>query len=613
MSPLGPGRRPGRRRAAPTMPRRGAILLVAAMLAACDAASPAASATARTDATGAPGSIGATGAGAMATPAGTGGAVAATTSGTKPQPTRRPGLGAPTLPPSVGQSVLYHLQLATDIDASGNPIGQGSTFPSGSTETIYGLLGWQFVPAGTDLRVRLYQGDRFAYEASHTVVNESGGHDAGAGFVFGFHATGGFPDGAYTVEVDYNGVPDEYVPFSVGGGDQFDAVIGEGAQTGPIPYASPSQVLVVTRSSVLRKNLGDRADAVLAAAARVGDLHDLDSDGVTRDTPDLAIREVQRLLRAGSYRYLLIVGNDDTVPYARVQNPMADGEAEALKDWELPADWVPSDNPYTDLDGDKYGTPDLAVARIPSSDDADLLLTQLSDIVPPDGSAFALINQERKSQAGLIVNQIGALGQVRLEYSPPVQGPTFGQNADASAARYLYVLLHGIGVTTDAWAANTVAWQPSDQQHPLDAEWLVSDASQVDAVTAESNPTSHGVVQIGACYGAWTLDTVQAPQHKTADNDLALHYLKSGTRAYVADTHLSYSVPMGPSDTPQGRTGFELLFWKGIASGMTPIDAFQAAKIGTAKAIDDLVAAGDIDAAKINLKTLHYMVYLGRP
>ena len=70
---------------------------------------------------------------------------------------------------------------------------------------------------------------------------------------------------------------------------------------------------------------------------------------------------------------------------------------------------------------------------------------------------------------------------------------------------------------------------------------------------------------------------------------------------------------MSPDATPSGRTGFEYLFWSAIASGMTPIDAFQAAKVGTAKAIDELVAAGDIDSAKITLKTLHYMVYLGRP
>ena len=101
--------------------------------------------------------------------------------------------------------------------------------------------------------------------------------------------------------------------------------------------------------------------------------------------------------------------------------------------------------------------------------------------------------------------------------------------------------------------------------------------------------------------------------HKTAANNLALHYLKGGTRAFIADTHLSYSTVMLPNDTPTGRTGFELLLWRNIVGGMAPIDAFQAAKVGIAKAIDALVAEGNIDSAKINLKTLHYMVYLGRP
>ena len=519
---------------------------------------------------------------------------------------------APALPPSVGQAVLFHLQLATDLDTSGNPIGQATQFASGTT-TIFGLLGWQYVTPGTELKLRLFSGDRFVYETAHTVVNKSGAQGDGAGFIYAFNLTSGFPDGAYTIEVDYDGVPDEIVPFTVGGGDLYDAVVGSGTQSGPIPYADPKDVLIVTRESVLRANLGSRTDDVLAAARRVGDLHDLEADGVARSTSEATVAETQRLLRAGDYRYLLILGNDDTVPYVHMKNPLAESEAADLADWELPADWVASDNFYTDLNGDQYGTPDLPAARIPSSDDADLLITQLSDIVPPDGSGFALINQERKSQAGIVLNAMGSLSQVQVEYSPPTTGAAFGQNSVAANSRYLFVLLHGIGVATNMWASNTVAWQPTSQSDPLNAEWVVVDSSQVEGVTVESNPTSHGVVQIGACYGAWTLDTTQAPQHKTADNDLALHYLKSGTRAFVADTHLSYSVPLGPNDIPSGRTGFEVLFWKAIAGGATPIDAFQAAKVGTAKAIDDLVAAGDIDSAKITLKTLHYMVYLGRP
>jgi hypothetical protein len=522
-------------------------------------------------------------------------------------------VAAPQLPPSVGNAVLFHLQLAADIDANGNPIGQGTSFPEG-TKVILGLLGWSSVAPGTELKLRLFQGNRFIYETSHVVVSESGPREGqNAGFVFPFAASDGFPAGTYAVEVDYNGVPDEVVSFVVGDGSGADQVLGSGTGSGPIPYKSPADVLVVTRVAVLRQKLGGRADAVFAAAARVGDFHDIEADGVARPTPDAAAGEVQRLLRLRPYRYLLIIGNDDAVPYFHAANPLAESEKGALSEWELPADWVPSDNFYTDLNRDDYGVPDLPVARIPSSDDADLLLTQLGDLVPPNGGAFALVNQERKSQAGVVIAAIDPKIQVRLEYAPPVDSSSFGSNSDARSARYLYILLHGIGVLTNAWSANTVAWEPSDAQNPLDKEWVVHESTQVDAVTAESDPVSRGVVQVGACYGAWTLDTIEAPVHKTADNNLALHFLKSGARAFVADTHLSYSTLQGPDETPRGRTGFEILFWRGINAGLAPIDAFQQAKVGIGKAIDALVKEGDIDSAKINLKTLHYMVYLGRP
>ncbi len=520
---------------------------------------------------------------------------------------------APELPGSVGQAVLFHLQLASDIAGDGSPIGQGTTFPEG-TKVIFGLLGWSDVDPGTELKLRLFQGDRFAYETSHVVASRSGPRAGqGAGFVAPFVVEEGFPAGQYAVEVLYNGLPDEVVPFVVGGGSGADEVRGSGIGSGPIPYKSPGEVLVVTRAAVLRQALGSAADRVLAAAALVGDLHDLEADGVARATPDEAAAEVHRLLRARPYRYLLIVGNDDTVPFFHVENPMGSSEAAVLSEWELPADWLPSDNYYVDLDGDPYGAPDLAVARIPSSDDADLLLTQLGTLVPPDGSAFALVNQERKTQAGVVLGAIASGAQVRLQYAPPVDAATFGQNADAESARYLYVLLHGIGVLTNTWSANTVAWEPGNPQDPFAAEWTVHESTQLDAVTVETDPLSRGVVEVGACYGGWTLDTIQQPVHKTAANSLALHYLKSGTRAFVADTHISYSTLMGPDETPRGRTGFELLFWRGITAGLAPIDAFQEAKVGIAAAIDTLVAEGDIDTARINLKTLHYMVYLGRP
>jgi hypothetical protein len=377
-------------------------------------------------------------------------------------------------------------------------------------------------------------------------------------------------------------------------------------------YADPAQVLVVTRERILREKLGANADAVLVAAARVGDVRDLEADGVDRSTPEAAGEEVHRLLD-GRYRYLLILGNDDAVPFFHLPNPLESEEAAGLEGTRLPADWYPSDDPYVDLDGDEFGVPDLAVARIPSSEDAELLLTQLGELLPPDGHAYALINQERRTQAVPVVSAINSKIAVQLDYAPPTDTGAFAAGP-AGDARYLYVLLHGIGVATDSWSANLETWSPQDPADRYVGEWRVDTArAHLDAVSIVNNPGSRGLVNIGACYGAWTLDTVLEPQHKTADNNLALHYLKSGARAFVADTHISWTVLQDELDIPLGRTGFERVFWRSIGEGMTAIDAFHQAKLELGASIHTLVAQGEAQDAALNLKSLHYMIYLGRP
>lgn len=527
--------------------------------------------------------------------------------------------GAQNVPGSSGRGALYHLRIGTDVaEGTGSRteaiIQDGTDFPSG-TERLLFFQGWAGLPRDTVLRLQVYRGDRLIFDEPHAVVHQYAEDDGdNVGFIWTLEEPGGLEDGAYDAVVLTNGVFEEWVPFSIGDdAPPPAAAYGDGVERGPIPYADPDEVLVVTRTAVLRAKLGPFADAVLAAAGRVGDLHDLEADGSTRDTPEAAAAEVHRLLGAGDYRYLLILGNDDTVPFFRVDNPMAEDESADLEDWDLPADWLPSDDPYADLDADEHGIPDLAVARIPSSEDAFLLLTQLGDLTPPDGGAVALVNHERKSHAGLIVGIMADMVRVDLRYAPPTTAEAYAADPQVRSARYLYTLLHGIGVETGAWSVPGQSWERFEGDTGPDAEWVLTAVRNVDAVTVATSPVGHGVVFVGACYGAWTLDTTQEPQHKTAANSLALHYLKGGTRAFIADTHLSYSYSLGGSETPVGRSGFEKLFFTALGDGMTPIDAFQAAKVGIGEAIDDLLQAGRVDRALINLKTLHYMVYLGRP
>lgn len=522
-----------------------------------------------------------------------------------PAPTQT-GVQAPVTAPSAGEAQLLHTQFATDIDAKGVPIGEADAFPEGTTQ-ILALIGWQLAEIGTELRFRLFQDDRLVLEHAHVVEK---GKDAG--FVVPLIASGGFPAAAYTAEISYNGVPDELATFSVGQVPRPGVLVGSGEGSGPMAYANPAEVLVVTRARILREKLGANADAVLAAAGRVGELHDLEADGVDRSTPEAAGEEVHRLLD-GRFRYLLILGNDDAVPFFHVANPLADEEEAILRGTQLPADWLPSDDPYVDLDRDKHGIPDLGVARIPSSDDAELLLTQLSDLVPPDGHAYALINQERRTQSAPLMSIIGSKTAIQLEYAPPVDAAAFAAGP-AGTARYLYVLLHGIGIFTNEWSAGLEIWQPRDAAQRYVGEWTVETSDEsLAGVSIENNPGSHGLVNVGACYGAWTLDTTYNSEHKTAENNLALHYLKSGSRAFVADTHISYTYLEEDPTLLLGRTGFERVFWRSIGEGKPIIDAFQQAKIEIGAAIDRLEAEGDAGAAATNLKTLHYMIYLGRP
>jgi hypothetical protein len=474
------------------------------------------------------------------------------------------------------------------------------------------LLAWDAAPADTVLTMRLSIGGRPLYEASHTIEREENeGRGAGPGndhigFVFPMFWEGGWPAGTYTVEILYNGVPDEVAGFSVGGRPPPGSVIGSGSHTGTIGYADPSEVLVVTNSAVLRRQLRARADEVLAAAGRVGTILDLAAAGVPRTNPEAAATEVRKQLGTGIYRYLLIVGNHDAVPFFLLSNPVAGEDQQG----NLPLE-VPSDDPYSDLDGDPYGVPDFATARIPSSDDADLLLTQLGEVTVPDGGGFAYVNQERRSQAGAVIEEMTDHVGVEVQYAPPVDPARFAAGS-ADDARYLYVLMHGDGTDTTTWWADVESWTPTSADR-FETEWDVESTTMDPAISIDTAPTSSGLVNVGACFGAWTIDLTGPPEHKTASNSLALHYLKSGTRAFVADTHISYSSQLYADGILRGRTGFEVAFWTAVDQGVAPIDAFLDAKQQMAAAIPQLRAIGHVDSALVAEKTVHYMVFLGRP
>jgi hypothetical protein len=540
---------------------------------------------------------------------------------------------APVTPESrITGASIHQIVFATPFDPNASSLtGITDTFKAG-TPTIVVLIAWDLIEVGASLDVKLFAEDRLVAEQAVTPSRPSPGHpraDQDGGFAIPFSMDGGFAAGQYSAELDYDGLPEQVASFVVNDtgdgaplpGNLDSSPGGTSADLGPMPYADPAGVLVVTRSSALRLHMGDHADAVLAAAARVGTLHDLDADFGANGLPlpaGAAIAAVRAALQAGSYQDVLILGGNDTVPFGRIPLPDSVNFGDEFSDEQVPGDYVISDDPYTDLDADALGMPDLPVARIPTSDDADLMLTQLGDIPSPPTGAFAIVNEVRRTLADGPLDIINSVTPVTLYYSPPTLAAQLPQTNEAQA-RFVYVLLHGDATLTDTWWGELQQWIPLDATDPL-TEYTHQEQNYSKGVTVPVAGAPGAFVDVGACFGAYTLDTVYGDTHKTDANSLALKFLASGSRAFVADTYVSISTNSDPGGTIEARTGFEVLLWQAVQTGMTPIDAFFAAKteLGqiAARQYADANGDGRPDSPLIgdeNFLTVHEMAYYGRP
>ena len=564
-----------------------------------------------------------------------------------PQPTVAPTAGRPATPrqtlnpgstsgPKVPDTPfsritgasIHEILFASDVDAaSGAPVGIADAFRTGIPK-IVALIAWDVIEVGATLDVKLFQGDRLMDEQSVTPSNpypKQPSIDLDGGFAIPFEPDGGFAAGAYTVEMDYHALPEQVASFDVtdtGDGSPLSAngslgTPGSSPDLGPVPYADPSKVLVVTRSAVLRSLMGGDTDAVLAAAASVGTVHDLDADfgDNTRPVPPAAaIGVVKALLKAGSYKYLLILGNDDAVPMGHIELPDSVNFSDEISGEGIPGDYVVSDDPYVNTNDDANQVPDLAVARIPTSDDAQLMLTQLGNNQPKPTGAFSIVNEVRRSYADGPLTLVNAMTPVTLYYSPPTLTGQVPQTNESSA-RFIYVLLHGDGSETDTWWGEIQKWTPVNPGDTA-GEWNHAQNDYSDGLTVPSAGDPGAIVDVGACFGAYTLDSPLGNTHKTRNNSLALKFLASGSRTFIADTYISQSTNSDPGGTLEARTGFEILLWQAVQGGATPIDAFFAAKSQEGQMIEAQYASGDPDLAlsgDANFLALHEMAYLGRP
>ena len=550
-----------------------------------------------------------------------------------PRPTQEPGsTSGPKIPDTpfsrITGASIHQILFASNVDpTSGAPVGISDAFRTGIPK-IVALIAWDVIEVGATLDVKLFQGDRLIDERSVTPDNpypKQPSIDLDGGFAITFQPDGGFAAGAYTVEMDYHALPEQVASFDVtdtGDGSPLSAngslgTPGSSPDLGPVPYADPSKVLVVTRSSILRANMGADTDAVLAAAANVGTVHDLNADfgDNTRPVPPAsAIQVVKALLKAGSYRYLLILGNDDTVPMGHIQLPDSVNFSDEISGEGIPGDYVVSDDPYVNTNDDVNQIPDLAVARIPTSDDAQMMLTQLGNNQPKPVGAFSIVNEVRRSYADGPLSVVNALTPVTLYYSPPTLTNQIPQTNESSA-RFIYILLHGDGSETDTWWGEIQKWTPLNAAD-LTAEWTHAENDYSEGLTVPSAGDAGAIVNVGACFGAYTLDSPLGNTHKTRDTSLAMKFLASGSRTFIADTYISQSTNSDPGGSLEARTGFEILLWQAVQGGATPIDAFFAAKSQYGQMIEVQYASGDPDQAlsgDANFLALHEMTYLGRP
>jgi hypothetical protein len=574
---------------------------------------------------------------APATPGQPGPATPAPTVG--PVPTAQPGGSGPKVPGTPFSQItgasIHQVLFAAGIDPSRHsPVGIADAFRIG-TPTIYALIGWDVIEIGATLDVKLFEGNRLMaeqrVEPNHPDP-QAPKVDFDGGFAVPFSPEGGFTAGLYTVQLDYDGLPEQVASFNVtetGDGAPLPANLSGGTpgtapDLGPVPYADPASVLVVTRTSILRRQMGVDADAVFAAAGRVGTFHDLDADlgplgaGGISVPAGVTVSIVHGLLRQGNYRYLLILGNDDAVAMSHVDLPDSVDFTDLMQGEGIAGDYVVSDDAYTDLDGDALGIPDLAVARIPTSDNAALMLTQLGEVQPKPSTTFSMVNEVRRSLADGPLGVINSISPVTLYYSPPTLTDQVPQT-NQSTARFVYILLHGSGSDTTTWSGEIQQWTALDPGNPL-SQYALEERGYTDSLSAPEAGAPGAIVNVGACFGAYTLDSARGDTHKTVENSLALKFLASGSRAFIADTHVSISSNSDPGGPLNTRTGFEVMLWQYIKAGQTPIDAFFNAKREMGAVVARQYADGNGDgfadaplSGDTNYLTVHEMVYMGRP
>jgi len=282
---------------------------------------------------------------------------------------------------------------------------------------------------------------------------------------------------------------------------------------------------------------------------------------------------------------ILIIGNDDVVPYHRLPNPTEDSDFDVL-----------SDNPYATSDKN-YFVPEWLIGRLPGEKgkDAGLLLQQLRKIIAWHQTKYqnqsfiekiaeklrfwdrfsefinSVFNKSKnygyttavwRRSSIAVYRPIGSGNTLRV--APPFNQETIDIEKFANTS-YAYFNLHGLADTPSWYGQKDVSDRTDTPDFPV-ALSIQNLSSSIDCPLA---------IFTEACYGGLV-------KNKNAEDSLSLKFLSNGTQALVGSTCISYGSVYPPMI---GADLLAYLFWKYIKEGYSTGGALLKAKIGLVKAM----------------------------
>jgi len=306
---------------------------------------------------------------------------------------------------------------------------------------------------------------------------------------------------------------------------------------------------------------------------------------------------------------VIIIGNNDVIPFHRLPNPTDDGDQDVL-----------SDNPYS-TSSSNYLMPEWPVGRLPGEkgNDPGLLIEQIRHVTKfhvaliPSKNIFERIRSKFDQRFNILrkinnlIKKPGDFGYsaevwrrssiasfrplgkgADLRISPPYDDETIDVD-NLMKAKCAYFNLHGLSNTSEWYGQRDFSEVSAKPDFPvaISAKKLSQMTNNIDLVFTE------------ACYGGYIVD-------KSIDDSIALKLISIGSQGIVGSTCISY----GSVFTPLiGGDLLAFIFWKYIRDGCSFGESLLQAKIGLVKVMKQ--RQGYLDGE--DQKTLQSFVLYGDP